>query len=280
VNSATLITATVPPGATTGTITVTTPYGTVTSGASFTVLPKLAILEGLNAMMVIDAKGYQQRLFFGKVPESNVDIAKKYELGPALKGTYDVRFTSTTNQSNGRLVELYSATPTKNLEYRVKIESATYPLTVFFDKGKIQSSIIWVSQIIDGKATNKVELKKSGTFTVTDANATELLIEVGDELTLPKEFALNQNFPNPFNPTTTIRFALPGTFMVSLKVYNVLGEEVANLVDEVREQGVYEQAWDASAVPSGVYMYRLTAFDPSDHSKQAFISVKKLLLVK
>jgi hypothetical protein len=95
---------------------------------------------------------------------------------------------------------------------------------------------------------------------------------VGDENTLPREFALRQNYPNPFNPVTKIGFELPTRSFVSLKVFDVLGREVANLVNEEKEPGKYTTAWDGRNAASGMYFYRLEADN--------FVSVKKLLLLK
>jgi hypothetical protein len=74
----------------------------------------------------------------------------------------------------------------------------------------------------------------------------------------PDQFVLAQNYPNPFNPTTTIEFALPKETHVSLEVYNVIGQRVATLVDEARPTGIYVVPFNASALASGTYFYRLT----------------------
>ncbi len=75
-----------------------------------------------------------------------------------------------------------------------------------------------------------------------------------------KNFTLNQNFPNPFNPSTKIRYAIPGgtTAKVTLSIYDILGNEIAVLVNEEKPAGEYQVEWDASAYSSGVYFYRLT----------------------
>jgi len=85
-------------------------------------------------------------------------------------------------------------------------------------------------------------------------------------------YVLKQNYPNPFNSSTTIEFSLPGSAYVSLKVFNLLGEEVAALVSEQLSTGRHEVKWDASGFPSGVYLYRLQA--------EGFAETKKLLLLK
>jgi hypothetical protein len=74
---------------------------------------------------------------------------------------------------------------------------------------------------------------------------------------LPEKFELHQNYPNPFNPKTTIRFDVSTSGNVSLKVYDVLGREVAVLADEYLRAGSYERVFDAGDLPSGVYIYSL-----------------------
>jgi hypothetical protein len=87
-----------------------------------------------------------------------------------------------------------------------------------------------------------------------------------------ENFALRQNYPNPFNPTTVISYQLPVNSYVTLKVYDLLGSEVATLVNERKDAGQYSVQWNASAMPSGIYFYRIHAGD--------FVETKKLLLLK
>lgn len=90
--------------------------------------------------------------------------------------------------------------------------------------------------------------------------------------TVPIEFALRQNFPNPFNPTTTFTFDLPGSSHVVLMVYDILGREVARVVNETLPAGRYARTFNASGLASGIYIYRLTAGEYSD--------TKRMLLLK
>ena len=83
---------------------------------------------------------------------------------------------------------------------------------------------------------------------------------------------LSQNYPNPFNPNTTIKFTLPEPGFVTLKVYNLLGEEVITLVSEELNSGHYKYIWNASGLSSGIYFYRLQAGN--------FVNTKKTLLLK
>jgi uncharacterized delta-60 repeat protein len=90
--------------------------------------------------------------------------------------------------------------------------------------------------------------------------------------TMPAEFALNQNYPNPFNPSTKIVYALPRAGRASLIVSNLLGQKVADLVDEMQAGGSHTVFFDGSAFPSGVYLYRLQTGE--------FVQTKKMLLLK
>ena len=76
---------------------------------------------------------------------------------------------------------------------------------------------------------------------------------------LPATIELGQNYPNPFNPTTVISYQLPVMSKVSISVYDILGRKVAMLVDEVKNAGSHKISWNASPVPSGVYVYELRA---------------------
>ena len=88
---------------------------------------------------------------------------------------------------------------------------------------------------------------------------------------IPTEFALLQNYPNPFNPTTTINFSIPEEEFVSLKVFNSLGEEVAELIKEEISTGSYSISFNASLLSSGIYFYKLTAGSFSDIKKMIYL---------
>jgi hypothetical protein len=89
---------------------------------------------------------------------------------------------------------------------------------------------------------------------------------------IPKEFSLSEAYPNPFNPSTVIRYQLPVNSWVTLKIYNLLGQEVATLVDEVQEAGYKSVDWDAHEFASGIFFYKL--------STERFIQVKKMILIR
>lgn len=100
---------------------------------------------------------------------------------------------------------------------------------------------------------------------------------------IPTEYALSQNYPNPFNPTTTLQYSLPRTSHVTLKIYNILGQEVATLVNELHGAGVFQAVWNGQnhaglQVATGVYFYSLVA--KSVDNKSTFVNIKKMLLMK
>lgn len=100
-----------------------------------------------------------------------------------------------------------------------------------------------------------------------------------DENLLPQKFQLEQNCPNPFNPTTVFRYQLPIGSKVTLRIYYLLGQEIKTLVDAWQDAGYKSVEWDASNFASGVYFYRLDATNVSNPSK-SFTQVKKMLLLK
>jgi hypothetical protein len=103
-----------------------------------------------------------------------------------------------------------------------------------------------------------------GTFEYSN----EILVNVTASL----EFTLDQNFPNPFNPSTLIKYSIPNSYQVSLKIFNTLGQEMETLVNEEKQVGTYEVNWNASNLQSGVYFYRLQA--------GSFVQTRKMILLK
>jgi photosystem II stability/assembly factor-like uncharacterized protein len=121
-----------------------------------------------------------------------------------------------------------------------------------------------VSEIINSKLYYRLKQ--------VDFNGSFEYSEVIKIITSPTKFALEQNYPNPFNPSTSIQYAISSRQFVTLKVYDVLGNEIATLVNEYRNAGSYEIEFDASKLSSGVYYYQLRSGD--------FIQTKKMILLK
>ena len=102
---------------------------------------------------------------------------------------------------------------------------------------------------------------------ITSCNSEE---EKFDEL--PTDYSLINNFPNPFNPSTKIRYSIPQSSKVVIKVFDILGNEIETLIDEQKPIGTYELTWYAENLPSGIYFYRLQA--------GTFVETKKMILMK
>ncbi|MBM2841147.1 MAG: hemagluttinin repeat-containing protein, partial [Bacteroidetes bacterium] len=115
------------------------------------------------------------------------------------------------------------------------------------------------------------QIDLDGTIHFTDGIQVDVLTSV-TEKPLPKEFALDQNYPNPFNPTTRIEYAVPRESHVRLVIYNLLGQQVATLVDEVKSAGYYTVSFSATEFSSGLYFYKMNAGNIS--------FLKKMMLVK
>ena len=179
------------------------------------------------------------------------------------------------------------------------------PFNLNYNAGLITGKHALPNAIIDIYSANRFELPASAYFRIgttnTDANGNfslstglnieaiavtatdfegntssftryDIVTDVENEKQIPTEFALDQNYPNPFNPTTKISWQLPISGHQTLKVYDVLGNEVATLVDEYKSTGNYEVDFNAGNFSSGIYFYKLTAGE--------FISTKKMTLIK
>ncbi|HSL88321.1 MAG TPA: T9SS type A sorting domain-containing protein [Ignavibacteriaceae bacterium] len=125
------------------------------------------------------------------------------------------------------------------------------------------------SNISYGISSNHIYFTNDGwvTYSIVDS----IVTNVDNQQSLPTQFILYQNYPNPFNPATVISYQLPVNGNVTLKVYDLLGKEVAVLVDEYKPAGKYEVEFDASQISSGVYDYKLTAGDFTQTNKMVLI---------
>ncbi|MGB2869468.1 MAG: cohesin domain-containing protein [Bacteroidota bacterium] len=124
------------------------------------------------------------------------------------------------------------------------------------------------------RATNALG---TGPFSTSRSFTTGIQTSVEDQSQVPADFALAQNFPNPFNPSTVISYQLSATSVTSLKVFDLLGREVATLVDGEQAPGYHQVVWSATAGSSGLYFYRLEA---TGHDGSRFAATRKMLVIK
>jgi hypothetical protein len=89
---------------------------------------------------------------------------------------------------------------------------------------------------------------------------------------IPTDYGLSNNFPNPFNPSTKIRYSVPQSSYIIIKIFDILGNEIETLVDGEKNVGTYEITWFAENLPSGIYFYR--------HQAGSFVETKKMVLMK
>ncbi|MCE5250863.1 T9SS type A sorting domain-containing protein [bacterium] len=136
---------------------------------------------------------------------------------------------------------------------------------VFWDKSSGETYDVYTSFTSGNGTYNPNGISVIGIFAAGEITAV-------DESVNPKQFSLFQNYPNPFNPVTTITFSLPGECGISLKVYNAVGEEIAELADGYYSAGIHSLKWDAGQYASGIYFCRLIAGNNVD--------IKRMMLVK
>lgn len=127
-----------------------------------------------------------------------------------------------------------------------------------------------LGQLAIGLAGSSNNLHQAG-FWYTAFDLVTSVEQLEDDL-LPTEFRLEQNYPNPFNPSTTIQFAVPKTSNVTIKIYDIIGRQVATLVDEEYQPGHYKVIFEAGQLATGLYVYRVQT--------EGFHEAKKFLLLK
>jgi hypothetical protein len=221
----------------------------------------------LNKLLITDAEGKSIQLYFTAKP-IELDL-EKYELPPSPpSGIFDVRFKS------NRTIEI--------AKQKIRDEKQTFPIVI--NGGKEPFTVSWelandkysysLEVVHENKMSKRYDLNTNGKFTVniSDLVSMKLVMDVNNTIDLPKEFSLHQNYPNPFNSTTEIRYQIPETRWVTLKVYDMLGREVTTLVDEMQEAGYKSVEWNANNYSSGIYYIKMIS--------GTFADVKKMLLIK
>jgi hypothetical protein len=179
------------------------------------------------------------------------------------------------------LLQWSTLTETNNFGFDVEKGTAAFSgftaVAGGFVAGQGTSSVPHDYSFVDssaGEGTWYYRLKQidlDGTLHYTSGIRVDVLAGVTDPV-LPKEYALHQNYPNPFNPGTDIAYAVPHTSHVTLEVFNLLGERVGTLVNEVKQAGYYSVRFDGSALASGIYFYRLATGEVK--------LMKRMILVK
>lgn len=185
----------------------------------------------------------------------------KFTVNVTQTGIYDISFNLAAQNSGGKIL--------------VAVDGQYLPSTI--DVPATGGWQNWNSYLVKdiyltaGQHTLMTQFINGG-FNFSSMEFTLTTTDVKEENNIPLTFELEQNYPNPFNPGTTISWQSPISSWQTLKVYDVLGNEVATLVNEYKPAGNYEAIFDASNLPSGIYIYRIMAGD--------FIQSKKMILIK
>jgi photosystem II stability/assembly factor-like uncharacterized protein len=196
--------------------------------------------------------------------------------GTMLKYQIDivpVEIVSFTANENNNSVQLNWQTATETNNYGFEIERCTGEEkwnNIGFIKGNGNSTSPNSYFFIDNKTVNGNKFKyrlKQVDFDGNYKYSNEVEIEI-----VPTEFALYQNFPNPFNPSTKIKYSIQHSTSITIKVFNLIGAEIVTLLDKEMPEGSYDITWNAVNLPSGVYFYQMKA--------GSFIDTKKMLLTK
>jgi hypothetical protein len=224
------------------------------------------VLNNALPINISDAANNEQVFYLApanEIASRKIDLSIFELPPPPPHGLADIRFSS------GRYLE---AVPVKGEgDYPIQLSGdIAYPLTI---KCKLAPS--WSSSYTISMGNGKTVLPLIGRNSVTingSGGVIDLYVSKNNIAAIPKEYYLEQNYPNPFNPSTIIKYALPDAVHVSLTVYNVLGQEVATLVNEQQDAGYKSVKFEMSNLPSGVYLYRLTA--------GSFVDLKKMVLMK
>ena len=224
----------------------------------------------MDKFMVSDSAGNFQTLFVSNTDIDSSIIDLDTELPPFFPELdFDSRF------EYNEFVKKVSA-DSGVIDLNILVHTEALPVSLSWEINPENGiNYTFIGDSLLGKEQNIETLTGEASFNKLSNNKIQLFAKVnGTSLNklIPKEYNLFQNFPNPFNPTTIIKYDIPKNGLVTLKVYDILGSEVATLVNEEKSIGRYEINFDASALASGVYIYQLSVND--------FISSKKMILIK
>ena len=237
-------------------------YWILTTGAGVINPPALAKESPLTKeedrsewgkITITDASG-KSYLLYSVDGEVNLD---QYQLPPLPPtGSFDVIFASNRKAENQ-----------KEGNQTIEMRGLGYPVTIRVENANIKL------QDETGRLVN-TRIKSNEDITISNNLVNKLLVSAD---IIPDKFALEQNFPNPFNPTTTVQFDVPQTSDVMIKIYDMIGQEVRTLVSGQIEAGTYKIQWDGlnnsgQQISSGTYLYRMTAGE--------FVQTKKMIMLK
>ena len=237
------------------------------------IVPYIEEPQGEAVAWAPDARGYYT------VSEEPGGTPARLYFYPRIDDPLPVELSSFTARLTNNKVSLEWSTETEVNNYGFDVERSSFSITpsqddwlkIGFVRGSGNSSSAINYSIIDEDIPNvsmlSYRLKQIDNDGSYDYSDEVLVIN-----SAPSEYALQQNYPNPFNPITKIKYQLSQLSFLTIMVYDILGNEVATLVNEETPAGTFEVKFDATSLPSGIYFYKLHA--------GTFIEIKKMVLIQ
>lgn len=185
--------------------------------------------------------------------------------------------------STGNTIDLAVANESSIPIAAVKVEATNIPSWLRFSAAEQRIAAIKANQEISALFSFSVDktapVNKDHTlrFIISGPTGERWTKEITVAIDPPERFELFQNYPNPFNPTTTISYQLPAKSRVTLKIFNLLGQEVATVSDGEKEPGYHHEVWSASAASSGIYIAQIVALDDRGNR---WVARRTMLLLK
>jgi carboxypeptidase T len=227
-------------------------------------------LNIFNTITISDNAGGKAKLYFGSDDKGDIPLTE-FELPPIPpSGSFDVRYSSQ------RTIEKFPAQTNSKLDATILLQSSAYPIKVEWDIRENDSNHYEFTNINGYIGAQSIINKGSMLISSMDANT--LTLSKLPSNVIPRHFSLYRNYPNPFNPSTSLQFDIPIPSIVSLAVFNIMGQEVQSLIkDQLYTSGRYHTNFNGSSYSSGLYFYRLTA-QPTNSSSPIILTDKMVLL--
>ena len=188
---------------------------------------------------------------------------------------------SVTVKFSGTRIKFYGVKDPKHGIGAISVDGGSETSIDFYSATRAGDQLMWTSPVLAaGDHVFKLRVTGSKNTSSTDKWVVPDRVDILESNTssvrevfpIPVNFSLDQNYPNPFNPSTVINYHIPLNSHVTMKIYDELGREIRTLVDEVKTAGNYSIKFDASALPSGVYFYRIQT--------KSFVDSKRMVLIK
>ena len=263
-----------------------TNWGTNVSWKQFN--PASTAVPEYNACLAVNRPTNTMAVSYTVIESSNLNLRYSYAVNGYTWVTDNVLTAQTNNESRSYIQSLPQQTGAFRIAYISSgasfdsvIYANTFDITTGFANRTLVSRVNASTTILAPCVTGYMYGALAGAGVIYAGsgpskiwfNGSDVLTEINNiGLLIPDKYSLSQNYPNPFNPVTKINFSIPKNNLVTLKVYNVLGKEVAVLVNETMNAGTYEVTLNASNLSSGVYFYKITSGD--------FMDTRKMMLIK